>query len=214
MERERGVRVVGVSDPDVVDCLGVVELLQVGVVRQPAGVPVVDAVKVGRVVQPVVACMEKKRSYSIKAVVRPLKILILSLPPALVQAASVAVVITAAALVAAVAQHAVLRLFSSWPSKSTYRLFAVPESIIEFLLFRCAKELSVLRANEAHSVSFLCFSALLRKNSFSFARLEAIDDGNDGAVKPVKNHFGSFPFFPTLLWGKYPFPALHYWFSL
>ncbi len=118
MEGERGVRVVGVSDPDVVDCLGVVELLQVGVVRQPAGVPVVDAVKVGRVVQPVVACMEKKRSYSIKAVVRPLKILILSLPPALVQAAYVAVVITAAAFVAAVAQHAVLRLFSSWPSKS------------------------------------------------------------------------------------------------
>lgn len=55
MEGERGVGVVEVSDPDVVDGLGVVQLLQVRVVRQPRLVPVVDAVEVARVVQAVVA---------------------------------------------------------------------------------------------------------------------------------------------------------------
>lgn len=43
-------------DAHVVDGLGVVQLLGVGVVREPRVVPVVDPVEVGRVVEPVVPC--------------------------------------------------------------------------------------------------------------------------------------------------------------
>lgn len=60
MERECGVGVVEISDPDVVDRLGVVELLEVGVVGEPGLVPVVDAVKVGRVVEAGVAWFQEK----------------------------------------------------------------------------------------------------------------------------------------------------------
>ena len=56
MEREGGIGVVEVSDPHVVDGLGIVQLLEVGVIRQPGFVPVIDPVEVRRVVQSVVAC--------------------------------------------------------------------------------------------------------------------------------------------------------------
>ena len=56
VEGEGGVGVVGVADPHVVDGLGVVQLLDVGVVRQPGLVPVVDPVEVGCVVESGVSC--------------------------------------------------------------------------------------------------------------------------------------------------------------
>ncbi len=66
VEGEGGIGVVEVPDPDVVDGVGVVQLPDVGVVRQPTGVPVVDAVEVGRVVQTVVACGRKANASFLK----------------------------------------------------------------------------------------------------------------------------------------------------
>ena len=45
-----------IPDAHVINSLGVVQLVKVGAVRQPGGVPVVDPVEVGRVVESGVSC--------------------------------------------------------------------------------------------------------------------------------------------------------------
>jgi hypothetical protein len=55
VEGEGSICVIGVADPDVVDCLGVLQPLLHSVVRQPDLVPLVDPVEVRGVVQAHVA---------------------------------------------------------------------------------------------------------------------------------------------------------------
>jgi hypothetical protein len=62
---ESCVRVVVISDSDVVYSLGVVQLVEVGAVGQPRSVPVVDAVKVARVVEAVVTCKIERITLSL-----------------------------------------------------------------------------------------------------------------------------------------------------
>lgn len=58
MKGEGGVGVVEVADPHVIHRLGVMQLLQMGIVRQPLRVPVVDAVEIASVVEAIGACWD------------------------------------------------------------------------------------------------------------------------------------------------------------
>ena len=66
---EGGVRVVLVTNSNVVDCLGVVELLHVRIVGQPGRVPVVDAVEIRGVIRTLVIWKNRRKSQSGPSVV-------------------------------------------------------------------------------------------------------------------------------------------------